>query len=112
MEVDTMAELIPKMRDNHVPPDPGEVLTQRSNVDSEIIHKVLGVKDLGGLVDTSLALLEPQVSEARADEDCASLGFSNNARVETMGLSGGIWILWNSDVIDLWVVLENHHFIM
>ncbi|KAL8152822.1 LOW QUALITY PROTEIN: hypothetical protein V2J09_010582 [Rumex salicifolius] len=58
-----------------------------------------------------LILLEPQVSDMKAQEVCDSLGFSNNVRVKASGAAGGIWILWNSNSIDLQVVIENQNFI-
>ncbi|KAL8142910.1 LOW QUALITY PROTEIN: hypothetical protein V2J09_015942 [Rumex salicifolius] len=42
-----------------------------------------------------LALLEPQVSGYKAQTVCDGLGFSNNFRVEVVGTSGGVWLLWN-----------------
>ncbi|KAL8171581.1 hypothetical protein V2J09_023385 [Rumex salicifolius] len=42
-----------------------------------------------------LALLEPQVLGYKAQAVCDGLGFSNNFRVETVGASGGVWLLWN-----------------
>ncbi|KAL8143458.1 LOW QUALITY PROTEIN: hypothetical protein V2J09_016490 [Rumex salicifolius] len=42
-----------------------------------------------------LALLEPQVSGYKAQTVCDGLGFSNNFRVEVVGASGGVWLLWN-----------------
>ncbi|KAL8153142.1 hypothetical protein V2J09_010902 [Rumex salicifolius] len=42
-----------------------------------------------------LVLMETRVSEAKAQEVCMSLGFSNNFRVEAIGYADGIWVLWN-----------------
>lgn len=46
-----------------------------------------------------LALIEPKVSGANADEICMKIGFENWIRVEAVGFSGGIWIFWKKEVI-------------
>ncbi|XP_031096990.1 uncharacterized protein LOC116001241 [Ipomoea triloba] len=51
-------------------------------------------------------LLGTKTSGANADNVCIKLGFEKWARVETLGYSGGIWILW-SDVLQV-DVLNSH----
>lgn len=43
------------------------------------------------------ALLEPKVSGIIADKICNKMGFSEWARVEALGFSGGIWAFWKDD---------------
>lgn len=45
-----------------------------------------------------MALLETKLSGARANEVCKKLKFSNWIRVEAVGYSGGIWIMWKEEV--------------
>ncbi|XP_019179248.1 PREDICTED: uncharacterized protein LOC109174466 [Ipomoea nil] len=45
-----------------------------------------------------VCLLEPKVSGQQANEICFSLGFDDWMRVEAIGFSGGIWILWKSSI--------------
>ncbi|GMI67469.1 hypothetical protein HRI_000416200 [Hibiscus trionum] len=45
-----------------------------------------------------VALLETRISGQRADSIVSRLGFQFSFRVEAQGFSGGIWLLWNSDV--------------
>lgn len=45
-----------------------------------------------------LALLETKVAGEKANEVCKQLGFSSWVRVEALGFSGGIWIIWNDKV--------------
>ena len=43
---------------------------------------------------TILGLLETRVSGEKADTVCRKLGFDYWVRVEALGFSGGIWVLW------------------
>ena len=53
-----------------------------------------------------LGLLEPKVNGDHADIICNGLGFDRWLRVEALGYSGGIWILWkNSYHLD---VVKSH----
>ncbi|XP_019173843.1 PREDICTED: uncharacterized protein LOC109169419 [Ipomoea nil] len=45
-----------------------------------------------------VCLLEPKVSGAHANSICASFGFPEWIRVEAIGFSGGIWVLWKNNV--------------
>ncbi|KAL8166154.1 hypothetical protein V2J09_007653 [Rumex salicifolius] len=58
-----------------------------------------------------LVLMETRVSGAQAQDVCTSLGFSDNFRVEAVGFSGGIWILWNSTITTVQIVKGYPHFI-
>ncbi|XP_031127770.1 uncharacterized protein LOC116029866 [Ipomoea triloba] len=61
-------------------------------------------------------LLEPKVSSSHANTICSSLGYEEWVRVEAVGFSGGIWVLWkdsiNIEVIDThpqFITLQVHH---
>lgn len=45
-----------------------------------------------------VCLLEPRVSGNQANKICSSIGFDEWIRVEVVGFSGGIWILWKATV--------------
>lgn len=45
-----------------------------------------------------LGLLEPKISGYKADEVCKKLVFEDWIRVEALGFSGGIWVLWRSSI--------------
>lgn len=42
--------------------------------------------------------LETNISGFGADEICVKLDFDNSIRVEAVGMSGGIWVLWNESL--------------
>lgn len=50
-----------------------------------------------------LALFETKTSGVNADKVCKELKFNNWIRVEAIGFSGGIWLLWNDD-LDLQII--------
>lgn len=45
-----------------------------------------------------LGLLEPKISGSKANEVCKQLGFEDWVRVEALGFSGGIWVLWRNTI--------------
>lgn len=45
-----------------------------------------------------VVLVEIRVNELRADNVIKSIGFPNSHKVEAMGFSGGIWLLWKDTV--------------
>ncbi|KAA3474251.1 putative Transposon TX1 [Gossypium australe] len=52
-----------------------------------------------------------RISGCKADLLIAKLGFENSFRVEAMGFVGGIWLLWNDDIIvDILKALSNSGF--
>ncbi|XP_019164336.1 PREDICTED: uncharacterized protein LOC109160503 [Ipomoea nil] len=55
-------------------------------------------------------VLEPKSSGTGADETCIKLGFDQWLRVEAVGMSGGIWILWN-DSLSLHNIRTNPQFV-
>ena len=46
---------------------------------------------------TMVAILEPRVSGIRADNFIRSSGFARSHRVEAVGFSRGIWLLWKEE---------------
>ncbi|XP_031095076.1 uncharacterized protein LOC115999360 [Ipomoea triloba] len=46
-----------------------------------------------------VCLLEPKVSGDQANSICSSFGFEEWIRVEAVGFSGGIWIMWKNTII-------------
>ncbi|XP_031099806.1 uncharacterized protein LOC116004005 [Ipomoea triloba] len=58
-----------------------------------------------------LGLVEPKVSGSHANSICMKLGYSDWIRVEAVGFSGGIWVLWN-DARKISVVSTHPQFIL
>lgn len=46
-----------------------------------------------------IILYETKVSRERANNIISSLGFSSFIKVDALGFSGGIWVLWNPNNI-------------
>lgn len=57
-----------------------------------------------------LTLHEPRVGGAGAQEVIRNLGFKHQIIVEARGFSGGIWILWNSSVINISQIQAHEQF--
>ncbi|CAN1146793.1 Putative ribonuclease H protein At1g65750 [Linum perenne] len=49
-------------------------------------------------------LVEPKISGAKAEKVCSKLGFDEYCRVEAVGFSGGIWVLWHPSNVILKVI--------
>ncbi|KAL8152024.1 hypothetical protein V2J09_021832 [Rumex salicifolius] len=45
-----------------------------------------------------IALFETHAAGVRADRICRGLGFENSFRVDAVGQSGGVWLLWKSEL--------------
>lgn len=58
-----------------------------------------------------LALFETHAGGDRAKRICEGLGFTNSFRVDVVGQSGGLWVLWKGDVGDVTVVKSSDQFI-
>ncbi|KAI9100218.1 hypothetical protein K1719_024436 [Acacia pycnantha] len=56
-------------------------------------------------------ILEPRISGALATKTIKSWGFKFSERVEAVGFSGGIWILWNLEDICMDVLVKEEQFI-
>ncbi|CAN1242897.1 hypothetical protein LINPERPRIM_LOCUS5491 [Linum perenne] len=53
-------------------------------------------------------LVEPRVSGSTAESSCRRLGFENYERVEAIGFSGGIWVLWHPCKVNLRRIQSSH----
>lgn len=60
---------------------------------------------------TILALLETRVSGPVADRVCQQIGWGSWYRVEAAGFSGGIWIFWKEEVVDVKVIHGQSQFV-
>ncbi|KAJ1426384.1 Endonuclease/exonuclease/phosphatase superfamily [Sesbania bispinosa] len=72
------------------------------------------IRDLARLYHLQfVALLEPRISGSKADNAIKRMRFSGGVRAEAQGFSGGIWVMWKSEVLtvknryDLWEELVN-----
>lgn len=50
------------------------------------------------------AVLEPRISGTRATDVIKGLGFSAFYVVDARGFSGGLWLMWNKEEVNLTVV--------
>ncbi|KAH9744652.1 hypothetical protein KPL70_003790 [Citrus sinensis] len=57
-----------------------------------------------------VVLMEPRISGVKADDFIKKSGFDHSHRVEAVGFSGGIWLLWQS-YIEVEVLLNHRQFI-
>lgn len=58
-----------------------------------------------------LIIVEPRVSGQRVESIIAKLRFQNNFRVEAEGFSGGIWVLWEGDIVNVDIISTSNQFI-
>lgn len=58
-----------------------------------------------------LILLEPRISGETADKVCQKFGKKSWARSESVGFSGGIWVFWEDDEVDLRLLKVRKSFI-
>ncbi|XP_019170452.1 PREDICTED: uncharacterized protein LOC109166023 [Ipomoea nil] len=58
-----------------------------------------------------IGLVEPRVSGDHANDICSKLGFDDWVRVEAIGFSGGIWVLWNKP-LEITVEFTHPQFIL
>ncbi|KAG7537202.1 Reverse transcriptase domain [Arabidopsis suecica] len=58
-----------------------------------------------------LALFETHAEGDRAQRICRGLGFDNSFRVDAIGQSGGIWLLWREEVGSVEIVKASSQFI-
>ena len=58
-----------------------------------------------------VVLVETRILGQRAETISTGLGFDSVVRSEAEGFSGGIWLLWDSDVVHLDVLSINHQVI-
>lgn len=58
-----------------------------------------------------LAVLEPRVSGVRADNIISKAGLNASFKVDVIGFSGGILLMWNKDVYDVKVLESDIQYI-
>lgn len=58
-----------------------------------------------------VALVEPKISGPNADRVCRRLGFDGCFRQEEVGMSGGIWVLWQSTIFSLCILQSTPNFV-
>lgn len=58
-----------------------------------------------------LALFETHAGGDRARHICQGLGFDSSIKVDAIGQSGGIWLLWRSSIGDVDIVQTSDQFI-
>ncbi|KAL8129710.1 hypothetical protein V2J09_018865 [Rumex salicifolius] len=58
-----------------------------------------------------LAMSEPQISGTQAQKVRDRLNFTHWEKVDAVGRSGGLWLLWNDEVTKLQIMEINKHFI-
>ncbi|KAL8171080.1 LOW QUALITY PROTEIN: hypothetical protein V2J09_022884 [Rumex salicifolius] len=57
-----------------------------------------------------LALMETKISGSQATETLKAR-FPNSKRVEAQGFKGGLWLLWDDNVVDIQVITKADYFI-
>nr|ABW81176.1 non-LTR reverse transcriptase [Arabidopsis cebennensis] len=58
-----------------------------------------------------LALFETHAGGDREQRSCQGLGFENSFRVDVVGQSGGLWLLWKAEVGEVTIVNSSSQFI-
>lgn len=59
-----------------------------------------------------LALFETHAGGDRASRICRNLGFENSFRVDAIGQSGGLWLLWKTSVGEVEVLASTNYYII
>ena len=55
-----------------------------------------------------VVLMEPRISGIKADEFIMKNGFDKSHRVEAVGFSGGIWLLWRNFIeVEVYLIIGN-----
>lgn len=58
-----------------------------------------------------VVLVETRCSGSKAQEVIRKLGFKHQIIEDARGMSGGIWVLWNDESLDIRVIVSHHQFI-
>ena len=53
------------------------------------------------LFDLLLVIMETKLGGARAKEISDRLSFDGAIHTETIGYAGGLWLLWNADIVEV-----------
>ena len=56
-----------------------------------------------------LAIFEPRVSSARAEEICKKTRLDKFEKVEAKGFAGGIWLFWDSNLVEIDLLASTDH---
>lgn len=57
-----------------------------------------------------VVILEPRISGLKADHFIKKSGFDRSHRVEAIGFSGGIWLLWK-EIFEVGIIMNNKQFV-
>jgi len=60
---------------------------------------------------TIVALVEIKISGQQAEEVCAKIGFESQFRIEAQGFSGGIWLFWKSQLVQVQIIDSDNQFV-
>ena len=61
------------------------------------------IRDLVHKHDISIvSLIEPRVNGERAVQRIKNMGFKASVRVDSEGYSGGIWVMWDPEKVELY----------
>jgi len=58
-----------------------------------------------------MALVETKISGRQAEDVYAKIGFEGHYRVEAQGFSGGIWIFWRSQSVQVQILNSDTQFV-
>lgn len=58
-----------------------------------------------------ILILEPRISGTEADVVCRRIGRYDWVRSEARGFSGGLWMFWDRQEVEITVVHVEYHFI-
>ncbi|KAH9697020.1 reverse transcriptase domain-containing protein [Citrus sinensis] len=71
---------------------------EMSDEEDSMIEETPSVTIVKNYNPSMVVLMEPRISGVKADEFIKNSGFDHSHRVEAVGFSGGIWILWQSSI--------------
>ncbi|KAI9078993.1 hypothetical protein K1719_039040 [Acacia pycnantha] len=99
-------------KENLHPGEHGVRVTDLNDMELEDSHGVVdGDKRVGCVGSNVVGILERRISGAKAHKTIKNWGFTHSVRVEADGFSGGIWIVWRRDDIQINVLAKDVQFI-
>jgi len=60
---------------------------------------------------TIMVLVETKISGRQAEEVCKKIGFDGQFRVDAQGFSGGIWLFWKAQLVQIQILTSNTQFV-
>ncbi|KAG7591715.1 Zinc finger CCHC-type [Arabidopsis thaliana x Arabidopsis arenosa] len=87
----------------------GSGLTETSRAEAQTVDMVSSEEPK--FKTDILALFETHSGGDRAQRICQGLGFANSFRVDAVGQSGGLWLLWKSEIGEVTIVESSNQFI-